>query len=120
MNKKELSVIDSSILTMIPRGKERKVPLTEISQAVGIDDRSVQAVISKLIIVYGVPICASRGVNSDNGFYIPITEKERIEGLQSIKMQTINMTQRIKSVEAADLNTWNETLIYNHQDELEV
>ena len=120
MSKKELSVIETSILELIPRGESKKISLKKITDSIGIDERSVQAVISRLIIIYGVPICASRGVNSDNGFYIPITEKERIEGLQSIKMQTINMTQRIKSVESANLITWNEGLIYNHQEELEV
>ncbi len=105
---------------MIPRGENKKLPLKQISKGVGLDERSIQSVINRLITVYGVPICASRGIHSDNGFYIPITEKERSEGLKSIKMQTINMKERINSVETANLNTWDEDLIYQTQEKLEV
>ncbi|MGX7024137.1 hypothetical protein [Vagococcus hydrophili] len=120
MKRKELSIIETSVVCMIPRGKDKKIPLKEITKSIGIDERSIQSVISRLIMIHGIPICASRGINSDNGFYIPINEKERSEGLRSIKMQTVNMTERIQSVEAANLNTWNEGLIYNYQESLGV
>lgn len=116
--KKELSVIETSILELIPRGREKRITLKDMMKAIDLDERTLQSVISRLVFSYGIPICATREKFNGSGIYIPLSEKERREGLVSIKAQTQSMTERINIVESANLNTWNKGLTYNYQDKL--
>ncbi|MEG0285296.1 MAG: hypothetical protein RR494_04495 [Vagococcus sp.] len=118
MNKKELSVIETAVLELIPRGREKRITLKDMMKAIDLDERTLQAVISRLVFSYGIPICATREKFIGSGIYIPLTEKERIEGLISIKAQTQSMTDRIEIVESADLKNWNKGLTYNYQEKL--
>lgn len=118
LNKKELSVIETAVLELIPRGREKRITLENIMKAIDLDKRTLQAVISRLVFSYGIPICATREKFDGSGIYIPLTNKERIEGLISIKAQTQSMTDRIAIVESANLKTWNKDLTYNYQSQL--
>lgn len=118
LNKKELSVIETAVLELIPRGREKRITLKDMMKAIDLDERTLQAVISRLVFSYGIPICATREKFIGSGIYIPLTEKERIEGLISIKAQTQSMTDRIEIVESADLKNWNKGLTYNYQEKL--
>ncbi len=117
MSKKEVSVIETAVLSMIPRGKAKKVTLDYICKMTGLNLREVQSVINCLVFKYEIPICADR---SHGGVYIPLTDEERSNGLNGIKSQVSNLKTRIKIVESADLNNWNENLIFNTQEKLEV
>lgn len=117
---KELSIIDTSVLELIPRGKENRVTLSTMMKSIDLDERTIQAVISRLVFDHGIPICATREKNSGSGVFIPLNEQERIEGLQNIKAQTKSMTERIKIVESADLVNWNKNLNLKYQERLEV
>lgn len=120
MTKKELSVIETAVLELIPRGREKRITLKDMMKAIDLDERTLQSVISRLVFSYGIPICATREKFNGSGIYIPLSEKERREGLVSIKAQTQSMTERINIVESADLSNWNKGLTYNRQEELEV
>lgn len=114
---KELSVIESSVLSLIPRGKDKKVTLDYICKNTGLKVREVQSVINCLVFKYEIPVCADR---SQGGVYIPINNEERSNGLNGIKSQVNNLKSRIKIVESADLNNWMDDLIYNYQEKLKV
>lgn len=120
LTKKELSVIETAVLELIPRGREKRITLKDMMKAIDLDERTLQSVISRLVFSYGIPICATREKFNGSGIYIPLSEKERREGLVSIKAQTQSMTERINIVESADLSNWNKGLTYNRQEELEV
>ena len=120
LNKKELSVIETAVLELIPKKRKKRITLKDMMKAIDLDERTLQSVISRLVFSYGIPICATREKFNGSGIYIPLSEKERRDGLVSIKAQTQSMTERINIVESANLNTWNKDLIYNHQDKLEV
>ena len=120
LSKKELSVIETAVLGLIPRGREKRITLKDMMKSIDLDERTLQLVISRLVFSYGIPICATREKNIGSGVYIPLSEKERKEGLQSIKAQTKSMTERIEIVESADLSSWNKGLTYNYQSKLEV
>lgn len=118
--KKELSVIDTAVLELIPRGKVNRTTLSNMMKVIDLDERTIQAVISRLVFSHGIPICATREKNSGSGVYIPLNDQERIDGLQNIKAQTQSMTERIKIVESADLKNWNKNLNLKYQESLEV
>lgn len=101
----ELTIIEQTVLRLIPKGSQRKRPTKEIADLVGLDQREVRAVISSLIRK-GVPIVASRKFE-DRGFYIATNNRERAEGLHSIKEQVNDMSLRIELVEQADLENWD-------------
>lgn len=103
---KTLSIIEEQVLQLIPRGSEVKRTAYEIGSIIGLDKREVQAVVSNLIRK-GAPVVAKRnGAYSDRGYYVPITESERIEGLRSLKKQHQDTEERIRIVESVNLSNW--------------
>ncbi|NKC66720.1 hypothetical protein [Vagococcus fluvialis] len=120
MTKKELSVIETAVLELISRGREKRITLKDMMKTIDLDERTLQSVISRLVFSYGIPICATREKFNGSGIYIPSSEKERRDGLVSIKAQTQSMTERINIVESADLNNWTKDLVYNYQEKMEV
>lgn len=104
---KELSIIESSVLNLIPRGDVIKITASEIAESIGLDRREVFSVIVSLIYK-GVPIVAQRGVHK--GYYIATTEQERLNGLIPLKNQLANTQSHIEHVEKADLKNWHKTI----------
>lgn len=105
----KLSLLERSVLNAIPKGMEQRKSLTDISYAVGLDKRSLQAIINRLTI-YGVPVCSVR-FDSHSGVFIPKDDQERNRGLTAIKSQALEMRKRIESVESADLNNWQKKIV---------
>lgn len=115
--KKELSVIETAVLSMIPRGTGKKVTLNDICQLTSLNLREVQSVINCLVFKYKIPIVANRG---SGGVFIPLNNSQRIEGLTGIKNQVVDLTKRIEIVESSDLDNWDKPLGLNYQEKLEV
>lgn len=115
--KKELSANESAILELIPKGYERVVTIDMISQLTGISPREVQGGVNRLVFKHKIPIVGNRG---QGGIFIPVSDEERGRYLKGIKNQASDLTKRVEIVEAADLNNWDEDLILNHQERLEV
>lgn len=107
MRMKELSVIESAVLNLIPKGSSHKINAAELERSIDLNNREVYAVIN-MLIKKGVPIVAVRkGKYNDRGFYIATTEQERTDGLYSLKEQVNDMNNRIRCVEKADLDNWH-------------
>lgn len=84
-----LSVIESSVLNLVPQGMDNRRNLKEIASLIDLDVRSVQEIINRLIS-YGVPICAFRG-NNQSGVYIPTSQEELRLGTRAVKSQIKEM-----------------------------
>lgn len=107
---KQLSIIETGVLDLIPRGSETKISIDYISQMTSLDERSIYEVISRLR-TKGIPICAKRnGPKQDRGYYIARTIEERNEGLAAYKSQILDMQKMVRQVESADLNSWEREL----------
>ena len=107
-NKIHLNRNQKRVLSLIPTGMDRPVLVTEISNILGLDKRSVARLINQLTRL-GVPIGSLRQADR-NGVFIPLTEEERIAGLTPIKSQTADMAKRINLVEHASLSGWRNLL----------
>ncbi|EFU74339.1 hypothetical protein [Enterococcus italicus] len=106
----ELTIIEQSVLELIPRGGAVKRSASEIASLVGLERRDIQAVVNRLV-KKGVPIVAKRdGRYIERGYYIATTEEERTKGLISLKRQQKDTEERIKLVEHADLKNWENNL----------
>lgn len=102
----ELTIIEQSVLRLIPRGSERKISIREIGTTIDLDERSIYEVVSSLR-KKGVPVCAVRnGEPSNRGYYVATNETERDEGLVSYKAQIIDMQGIVEQIEQADLDLW--------------
>lgn len=118
VTKYQLSVIETSVLELIPVGIERKTSLTEISRLIDLDQRSVQATINGLIRK-NVPIVAVRGA-IEGGIFIATTDEEREMGLRSLVSQANEMLNRAELVRRCDLSTWENKVSSSYQDQLGV
>lgn len=113
-----LSVIESSVLNLVPQGMDNRRNLKEIASLIDLDVRSIQEIINRLIS-YGVPICAFRG-NNQSGVYIPTNQEELRLGTRAVKSQIKEMMIRVDRVENADLINWKSAVVTTRQSELEV
>ncbi|MCO7150477.1 hypothetical protein P7H42_03720 [Vagococcus lutrae] len=100
--KSNLSIIEQNVLSLIPRGKANRKTLQVISGAIDLTPREIQSVINTLITNHHIPIVAIR----KGGVYIPLSEDERVDGLQGLKNQTSDQLKRIAIVESIDLDSW--------------
>lgn len=101
---KKLSKREQTVLDYIPLGIENKIKVRQIAELAGMDDRTIYIIIESLVHRHKIPVVASRNEH-DNGIYIPMSDRERIEGLQALKSQAKTISKRIDTVEKADLNT---------------
>lgn len=102
----DLSIIESKILELIPTGTERKISISEISNLIDLDNRSIYETVNSLR-KKGIPICAKRsGKPSDRGYFIATSEQEKAEGISAYKAQVNEMQQLIVLIEKADVNSW--------------
>ncbi|MVX59180.1 HTH domain-containing protein [Streptococcus danieliae] len=93
--------LEVRLLRLIPVGSERPINGKEIAKLLGIGERTVRDIISRLIVRYGVPIVANRGINS--GHYIPANDSERLEGIRELNSQYQAEGKRLGTLISADL-----------------
>ncbi|WP_159721245.1 HTH domain-containing protein [Enterococcus sp. CSURQ0835] len=103
-----LTTIESDVLDVIPMSKERTISIREISQLIGVDERTIYKVVNSLR-ENGVPVCALRA-GENRGYFIATTEQEREEGVRAYKAQVKEMNAQIDWIEGADLADWPKQL----------
>lgn len=94
----------SAIVANLPLGAERPITVTELEKLTGIGQRSIREYISILIMLYGVPVGASRVY--PYGYYIIENETERMEAVRPIKAQIREMELRANRLETMALTGW--------------
>lgn len=100
--------LEKRVLRLIPTGTEQPRQGRYIAKLLNIDIRVVRNVISRLIIKYGIPIVAKRGLVS--GYYIPANDTERLEGIRELKAQYDNEGKRLSVLISADLESYKKLL----------
>ena len=90
------------VMELLPRGSERLITASEISQITGISKRTVYHDIALLIDRYSVPIGGLRS-EGKHGYFIIKTEAERKQALSSLQKHTREMQKRIDKVSGIEL-----------------
>lgn len=106
--------IEIRLLRLIPVGSERPINAKELTRLLGINERTVRELISRLIIRHGVPIVAKRGIIS--GHYIPLNDTERLEGIKELRSQHQAESKRLDALIMANLNRRDELLSKHAQE----
>ena len=101
---KELPQRHQEILSYIPNGSATMVTRDELVSLSGLSDREVYHVLNDLTMKYNVPIGSSRD-SKHNGYYIPMTEEEKTNGVRSLEEQGTTMLKRAEKVRNADIET---------------
>ncbi|KHD45015.1 DNA-binding protein [Streptococcus hongkongensis] len=107
MNKR-LPKTHRRLLALIPVGKDRTITGQEIATHTKMSLRTAQAIIRRLIIDYGICICASR--DNNGGYFIPANDTERLEGIRALTSQQQEEEKRITTLLNADLNSYKHYL----------
>lgn len=92
----------SRVMELLPRGSERLITASEISQITGISKRTIYHDIALLIDRYSVPIGGLRS-EGQHGYFIITTEEERKQALASLQKHTNEMQKRINKVTNIEL-----------------
>lgn len=66
--------------------------------------RRVKKIIDQLINDYGIVIVGVR--NGRTGYFIPVTDKARQEGVLPLKAQAIKEFKRVNNIQKGNLDEW--------------
>lgn len=100
--------LEKRVLQLIPIGADNPRQGRYIAMTLQLNIRAVRDIISRLVIKYGVPIVAKRGLVS--GYYIPANEQERLEGIRELNAQYNQEGKRLNVLISADLESYKEFL----------
>lgn len=101
---KELPHRHQQILAYIPNGSDTMITRVELVKLSGLSDRDVYQILNDLTMKYDIPIGSSRDCQN-YGYYIPMNEQEKNNGIRSLEEQGNTMLKRAEKVRNADIET---------------
>lgn len=103
-----MTQIERTVLSLIPVSDERRINIKDIKQKTGISTRRVKKIIDVLINNYGIVIVGVR--NGRTGYFIPVTDEARQEGVLPLKAQAIKEFKRVNKIQKGNLDEWKKYL----------
>jgi predicted transcriptional regulator len=101
---KQMTPIEKVVLSLIPISDERRVNIKDIVAQTRLSTRRVKKIIDQLINNYGIVIVGVR--NGRTGYFIPVTDEERQEGVLPLKAQAIKEFKRVNKIQKGNLDEW--------------
>ena len=101
---KQMTPIDRAVLSLIPISDERRVNIKDIVAQTRLSTRRVKKIIDQLINNYGIVIVGVR--NGRTGYFIPVTDQARQEGVLPLKAQAIKEFKRVNKIQKGNLDEW--------------
>ncbi|MGV3174867.1 hypothetical protein ACEE19_01210 [Aerococcus suis] len=101
---KELPPRHQQILAYIPNGSDTMITRVELVKLSGLSDRDVYQILNDLTMKYDIPIGSSRD-SKHFGYYIPMNEQEKKDGIRSLEEQGNTMLKRAEKVRNSDIQT---------------
>lgn len=101
---KPMTPIERVVLSLIPISDERRVNIKDIVAQTRLSTRRVKKIIDQLINNYGIVIVGVR--NGRTGYFIPVTDQARQEGVLPLKAQAIKEFKRVNKIQKGNLDEW--------------
>lgn len=101
---KQMTPIEKVVLSLIPISDERRVNIKDIVAQTRLSTRRVKKIIDQLINNYGIVIVGVR--NGRTGYFIPVTDQSRQEGVLPLKAQAIKEFKRVNKIQKGNLDEW--------------
>ena len=101
---KQMTPIERAVLSLIPIIDERRVNIKDIVAQTRLSTRRVKKIIDQLINNYGIVIVGVR--NGRTGYFIPVTDQARQEGVLPLKAQAIKEFKRVNKIQKGNLDEW--------------
>lgn len=98
----KLTSLQKDVYSLLPKGASRPRPQSEITRLLGIDKRTVSAIINELIVKHGIPIGSNR--YEPTGYYLIENAEELQKAVQPLVKQAQAETERINTLLQIDLN----------------
>jgi phage protein len=101
---KQMTPIERVVLSLIPISDERRVNIKDIVAQTRLSTRRVKKIIDQLINNYGIVIVGVR--NGRTGYFIPVTDQARQDGVLPLKAQAIKEFKRVNRIQKGNLDEW--------------
>jgi phage protein len=101
---KQMTPIERVVLSLIPISDERRVNIKDIVAQTRLSTRRVKKIIDQLINNYGIVIVGVR--NGRTGYFIPVTDQARQDGVLPLKAQAIKEFKRVNKIQKGKLDEW--------------
>lgn len=97
----DLSPVENQILRLIPHGKNKPIPLKDLTYLTGINSRKLRAIITHLITEHHVPIGSQ--LHKPNGYFIITNERERTSALAPLNSEIARLRKRASILQNANI-----------------
>lgn len=104
-----MTEIERVVLSLIPISDERRINIKDIVEQTNLSTRQVKRVIDQLINKYEIVIVGVR--NGRTGYFIPVTDEARQEGVLPLKAQAIREFKRVNKIQKGNLDEWKKYLV---------
>ena len=101
---KQMTPIERVVLSLIPISDERRVNIKDIVAQTRLSTRRVKKIIDQLINNYGIVIVGVR--NGRTGYFIPVTDQARQDGVLPLKAQANKEFKRVNKIQKGNLDEW--------------
>lgn len=95
---------EQKILALIPCGKESPIQIRDIKFLLGLDERTIKAIINRLITKKKLVICSIRNPKlGKTGYFIPMTKEELVLGRHTLSSQIKAEVERLSVLKEKNL-----------------
>lgn len=101
LNMKRLGLDERAVLRLIPNSDTKRINRVEIMRITKFSERRVKKIIDVLVNDFDIVIIGER--NGRTGYFIPVTDEARRNGIKAMRAQAFKELKRVNKILKGDL-----------------
>ena len=108
LNMKRLGLDERAVLRLIPNSDTKRINRVEIMRITKFSERRVKKIIDVLVNDFDIVIIGER--NGRTGYFIPVTDEARRNGIKAMRAQAFKELKRVNKILKSDLKAHEQYL----------
>lgn len=101
LNMKRLGLDERAVLRLIPNSDTKRINRVDIMRITKFSERRVKKIIDVLVNDFDIVIIGER--NGRTGYFIPVTDEARRNGIKAMRAQAFKELKRVNKILKGDL-----------------
>ena len=108
LNMKRLGLDERAVLRLIPNSDTKRINRVDIMKITKFSERRVKKIIDVLVNDFDIVIIGER--NGRTGYFIPVTDEARRNGIKAMRAQAFKELKRVNKILKGDLKAHEQYL----------
>ena len=108
LNMKRLGLDERAVLRLIPNSDTKRINRVDIMRITKFSERRVKKIIDVLVNDFDIVIIGER--NGRTGYFIPVTDEARRNGIKAMRAQAFKELKRVNKILKSDLKAHEQYL----------